>query len=122
MTAQFRFEPPAELLNLNRRRHHQERARIAKEWRSAAAYYGRQKRAGKRSHLVPCVVTVHLPVKGNRRRDPHNFIDTVKPIIDGLVDAGFWPDDTPDYVTVAEPVLEVGETHVYVVLRPREEP
>lgn len=50
------------------------------------------------------LVHVTLPVKSvNTRRDPHNFVATVKPIIDGLVHAGLWPDDTAAYVKTDEP-------------------
>lgn len=110
------FSAPDELLSMNKRRHRMEAARIAAEWRRAAGTYARQARRGRRGHLPPCTVTVHLPVKANRRRDPHNFFPTVKPIVDGLVDAGLWPDDTPEWVTTTEPVLEVGGTDVAIVL------
>ena len=51
-------------------------------------------------------VRVTIPFAQNRRRDPHNYVGTVvKWIIDGLVYAGAWPDDTPEWVTVLEPVL-----------------
>lgn len=68
----------------------------------------------------PCVVSVALPVKDKRRRDPHNYFATVKPIVDGLVDAGLWPDDTPEWVTTVEPTLVPGATSVVVTLTPRE--
>lgn len=41
-------------------------------------------------------LTVDLDVRGNRRRDPHNYHATMKPIVDRLVQAGLWPDDTPE--------------------------
>ena len=53
----------------------------------------------------PSIVEVSLPVRDNRRRDPHNYYPTVKAIVDGLVDAGLWPDDTPEFVRTVEPVL-----------------
>jgi len=43
-----------------------------------------------------------------RRRDPSNYYPPVKAIIDGLVAVMVWPDDTPEWVEVAEPVLRVG--------------
>lgn len=54
---------------------------------------------------APARVTVALPVKGNYRRDPANYYPTVKAIVDGLVLADVWPDDTPAFVEVTEPVL-----------------
>lgn len=35
------------------------------------------------------------------------YFAAVKACVDGLVDAGIWPDDTPDWVTTTEPVLNV---------------
>ena len=65
-------------------------------------------------------VTVELPFAKKARRDPHNYVGTnVKSIVDALtikVDkgtgnviwAGAWPDDTPEFVTVVEPIMGVG--------------
>lgn len=41
-------------------------------------------------------VTVCPPTK--RRLDPPNLYPTVKPLIDGLTEAGVWPDDSFDYM------------------------
>jgi Holliday junction resolvase RusA-like endonuclease len=49
-----------------------------------------------------------LPFDRAARRDPSNYLPAVKALVDGLVDAELWPDDTPDYVSVAEPILKVG--------------
>lgn len=58
---------------------------------------------------VPCVVETKFRFPTDRRRDPHNFVaPQVKAMIDELVLAGWWPDDNPLWVTVAEPVLLVG--------------
>lgn len=66
----------------------------------------------------PSLVTVTLPVSGNRRRDPHNWTPTVKAIVDGLVDAGVWPDDNSDWVATVEPVLDATATQVVVAITP----
>ena len=61
-----------------------------------------------------------MPVKSLKtRRDPHNVFATVKPIVDGLVDARFWPDDTAEWVTVLEPEFWTGGM-VLVEITPRE--
>ncbi len=39
----------------------------------------------------------------NQRRDPSNWGPTAKHIVDGLTDAGLWPDDDKHHVYVAEP-------------------
>jgi crossover junction endodeoxyribonuclease RusA len=41
----------------------------------------------------------------NRRRDVENYFATVKPCVDGIVDAGVAPDDTPEYYVSSTPVL-----------------
>lgn len=35
----------------------------------------------------------------------------VKSIVDGLVDAGLWPDDTAEWVTVADPTFTVDRSY-----------
>lgn len=71
--------------------------------------------------LPPCTVRVTIPFPVNRRRDPHNYTGTVvKAVIDGLVRAGLWPDDNPNWITVLDPELVVGST-VFVHIAPRED-
>ena len=49
-----------------------------------------------------------------------NYIGTiVKAVIDGLVDAGCWPDDTAEWVEIRQPTLQVGGDLVVVALTPR---
>jgi len=98
----FPFPPPAPLMNINERRHWSVDRAHAKAWRSAARFH--VPTAWERP-LPPSVIRCQLPVSTGRRRDPHNYFPTVKHIVDGLVDAGLWPDDTPQYVTTVEPVL-----------------
>lgn len=69
---------------------------------------------------VPCRVKVTIPFPQRRRRDPSNYIGTVvKAIVDGLVLVGVWPDDTPDWVEVVEPVLRIGGQLTEVLLEER---
>ena len=111
-------------LSLNDRIHHMRRHALEQSWQQAAyivacATLGRTPADRARP---PATVTVTLPFKKGGRRDPHNYVATVKPIIDGLVKAGVWPDDTPEFVTVAEPAFRVGRdfTDVLVHLAYRE--
>jgi hypothetical protein len=54
----------------------------------------------------PCALRFVLPFQVGRRRDPSNYVDSVvKWMVDGLVRAGVWPDDNPEYVEVLEPLL-----------------
>ena len=101
------FPPPAAVWSTNDgyRMHHMARARRVKFWRTTARLYAAQLGA-----QPPSVVKVTIPFSRRGRRDPMNYVGTVvKAVIDGLVDAELWPDDTPDYVQIVQPVLEVGE-------------
>lgn len=69
--------------------------------------------------LPPCKVQTYIPFRTNRRRDPHNYTGTVvKAAVDGLRIAGAWPDDNPDWVTVMDPVLQIGKDLI-ITLEPR---
>lgn len=116
------FHAPAERLTMNKRYHWTARARLTKVWRQAGFVAARNHLLdpagyGYRSTtmpLPPCAVRVTFGVPDNRRRDSHNTAPTVKAIIDGLVDAGFWKDDTSDYVIVVDPRFTKGDTSVIV--------
>lgn len=110
---EFSFQAPAPLLSMNDRHHWRKRAELVKAWREAA-YYGWWQPPSPRPGCR-CEVAVTLTVRDRRRRDPHNYYPTVKAIIDGLVDAGVWPDDTPEWVTTREPVLRVGSDRLVIV-------
>jgi hypothetical protein len=82
--------------NGERRMHHLERARLAREWRHAFATMAL---AEDIPRLERVVVTA-MPVLANRRSRPDvgACLPAVKAGIDGLVDAGIVPDDDPDHV------------------------
>ncbi len=106
MTAPYvwtvRFRAPDRYMSMNDRDHWRAKACRVKAWRHAAYAHA----TNARFHvLVPCTVQLTLDVPDSRRRDPHNYYPTVKAVVDGLVDAGCWPDDTPEYVTTLEPIL-----------------
>lgn len=89
--------------------HPQERHRIKDHWKQTARFHYRSVTANGSRSLPPGIVQVHIPFKAKRRRDPHNYCGTVlKAIIDGLVVAGAWPDDTPEWVGHREPILTSG--------------
>lgn len=119
------FPEPAARMNLNDRGHWRRRHRLSQAWRTAAwvaacAQLGATPAARRRP---ACLVIVVFPVADpGRRRDPSNWMPTVKPIVDGLVDAGVWPDDNADWVTVIEPRFQhrdVLDDRVLVRLAPR---
>lgn len=82
----------------NHRLHWQVKADRMKTWRDAGNIWARK---AKLSGLVPSRVVAELVLIGRRRAriDPANYQDTAKAVIDGLVDAGVWPDDSSAWVT-----------------------
>lgn len=114
----FSFPPPAKVLTENQRLHWAERARRVKAWRTDTAWYAIHHHG--RTLLGPSTVDIAIPVAPRDiRRDPANWIPTCKAAIDGLVDAGWFEDDSSEYVTVLEPTLVVGGDLVTVTVRAR---
>lgn len=105
--------PPAVPLSTNEERsigHWRTRERLM-PWKLAAWAAARNARLDLIVENDPCYVTLEIPFTTERRRDPSNYIGTiVKAVVDGLVQAKTWPDDTPDYVTIREPILIVDPT------------
>ncbi len=101
----FAFRAPGPYLNMNDRDWPPPvRWRRIKLWRTAAGQHARQVVG---FCPTPAEMWVQVDVWDSRRRDPHNLYPTVKACLDGMVDAGCWPDDTPDYVHTNEPTFRV---------------
>lgn len=120
MTISITFRQPCPLMSMNDRAHWSVRAREARQWRHATHIATRNAINTPATHigsipLSPSIVTIVLPVPDRRRRDPHNYFATIKPCVDGLVDAGLWPDDTPDWVTTTEPTLRVTTDRIVTI-------
>lgn len=103
-------------LTANKKPHWRERARLTRQTRTDAIFLARAAR-------IPDLGRIHVSliwyVADRRRRDGgENVAPTLKPMIDGLVDAGVVIDDTPDLVIRDMPVIEYrpGETP-HMVLR-----
>lgn len=118
--------PTKALLSMNDRHHWRRRASDVNAWRTAAYRYGNIERNGNQPPLPdywapPSLVVVTLDVPDRRRRDPINYTPCIKALVDGLVSARWWRDDTPEYVTTCEPVLNVckGPQWVRIELVPR---
>lgn len=112
------FQRPCPLMSMNARGHWRQRHRLTKAWRFAtwAAAVQTLGPSPADRWRPPSIVAVVLPVSRGARRDPHNYFATVKPIVDGLVDAGVWPDDTPAFVRTVEPTFEVQHTSQIVTV------
>lgn len=111
LITRFHFPAPDKVWSTNddRNLHHYTRAERIKTWKGAARIHYANARGKAGTAIPPALVRVHIPFKTDRRRDPHNYCGTVvKAIIDGLVLAGAWPDDTPEYVGHREPLLYKG--------------
>lgn len=81
--------------SLNDRMNRWAKAKVVKEWREAACWLAR---AAKIPRARKVRVILHYVPKDDRRRDPDNLVAAMKPMVDGLVDAGVVPDDTAEYV------------------------
>lgn len=100
--------------NQERSMHWTRRHSMSKLWKESTFWHARQ--AGWRG-LGPSIVTASIPFDVARRRDPHNYSGTcLKSIVDGLVLAGCWPDDTSEWVRTLEPLLTVGGVVVVEVM------
>lgn len=93
-------KPP---LSLNGRLHWAQQARIKAEVRGAAFWLAKSQRI---PALDRPTVVLHYEPKGRARRDADNLVATLKPCVDGLVDAGVISDDTPDHVDTLMPVID----------------
>lgn len=99
------------------RRGHYAHARNVKAFRHRAAWLAREARI---PSLERIAVELHYAPKDRRRRDPMNLVATLKPVEDGIVDAGVIPDDTPQYSVPTVPVIDdsTGQPgRLYVVIR-----
>jgi len=103
------FLAPADRLTMNQRHHWTVQRRLTRAWRAAARWAAvNQLGLSPSDRRRPaCMVRVTFPVFGRLRRDPHNCAPTVKAIVDGLVDADVWPDDTDRWVIVLDPVFDL---------------
>lgn len=89
------------MLNANDRLHYMAKARRVETLRQMAGWHGKawrnkQKLKAPLDHRVWCVVRLSFPRLG--RRDALNFSDLVKPLVDGLVDAGVLADDSDTHL------------------------
>lgn len=113
------FPEPARRISLNDRDHHMVRANLTADWRTAAGWAATAagRTPSERAH-PPCLIEVSFPVtRVTQRRDPSNWMPTVKAIVDGLVDAGFFPDDDSAHVKILEPTVHYATSSPRVHIR-----
>ena len=89
------YEVPPLTLNKSKSMHWAPKAKVIKELRELAFWQAR-------SHKIPPLdrvrVMIEWRVPDKRKRDVDNPVETVKPLADGLVDAGVVPDDSWQYM------------------------
>lgn len=96
------------------------KAGITSMWRQAGHAWALRNKHRFPTPPVPSNVLVIFEVTDpGRRRDPLNMAPTVKALVDGLVDAGVWPDDDSRWVTVIEPQFRKGIDRVQIEITPR---
>ena len=96
---------PAPFLNANHRHHWARKARDTKAWRTAAWAQARSERLAPRQSRAHVIVVFHR--ERRRHADVGNLAPTAKAIVDGLTDAGLWPDDSDAHLV--GPDLRTGE-------------
>lgn len=106
------FAAPTEPLSINQAHslHWAARRRRTDPWRDLAILLTRRmlQHDWKGWEPQPVTIQMTLPFRTAARRDPHNYVGTtVKAFVDGMVTGGLIPDDTPEWATILEPVLEV---------------
>ncbi len=121
----FHFPAPADRLSLNDRIHHMKRYRLNKTWKDAVATHARShaNSARIRRPLGPSRVRVDFYVAANGRRDSDNAYAGIKPVLDGLVAAGWFPDDSIEHVlpSVSFIVDKANAGRVRITVTPWEE-
>lgn len=80
----------SDVLNLNDRNHWRLKADKTRYIRELAKQTATLSHA---PHLQRALLVVEIAFPDRRRRDPHNYMATVKPIVDGLIKAKVLPDD-----------------------------
>lgn len=85
-------------MSANQRLHWASRSNLTAAWRHAAGWNARHTKV---PALGPTLVVAELHMVPRRRVriDPANYAPTAKACVDGLVDAGIWPDDSSGWVT-----------------------
>lgn len=110
----FTFNQPSIPLSLNKSNsmHWAARRRHNADWRMAirVAYIKATQDVDLAIGPVDLEFTFTFPK--NARRDPHNYIAQVKPLIDELVLLDLVPDDTAEWVTVVEPKLRIDDDNI----------
>lgn len=101
-------------INSERSTHWSKRAKDAENWREAFYWLGKQARVKFGSVNIIAEIVQKKPLA-----DCGNGLPSIKAAIDGLIDAGVLPDDSPEYVRsitmVAPRVPQPGEVEALTI-------
>jgi len=92
--SEIKIPAPCDWINSNQRLHRMQTAELTKAWREAAKNAAKTITPAKTPARV--TATIWKPHAG--RYDPGNLYPTAKAILDGLVDAGIFPDDDHKHI------------------------
>ena len=87
--------PDALWLSANDRRHWADKGKRTKALRAMGCIVARSAKVGQ---LGTTHVAAFIGYPRNSKADPANAAPTVKALIDGMTDAGVWPDDDSTFV------------------------
>lgn len=117
------FEQPSKPLSLNQAysMHWSKRRRYFQDWAINLKIAYSKLIAVEDIDVAPMNLQFTFTFNKKARRDPHNYIATVKKLIDVLVEEGLVPDDTAEWISVAEPVLRIDNDNLcYIKIEMRE--
>jgi hypothetical protein len=107
-------------VNGQRNMNHFQIASLVKEWRGLAKEAAEMALEGTERPPWPVEVEVFVMLRGKRSQDCGAAYPAVKAAIDGLVDAGVIPDDTPEYlgsIIMNSPAFGMPEDAVVLFVR-----
>jgi len=90
-----KYKTVGPFINSNQRYHRHQEAKMTKAWREAAAM--RAKGIPGFGGQVHIIAHIYKPID-TYKFDPNNLAGTTKAMVDGLVDAGLFVDDSREYV------------------------
>ena len=121
----FVLHPPDKLLNQNDRLHWAATSKIKRSWKQVAHFTAVDlKNRGLIKPIVEgqAIVTISIPVKTNRRRDGHNYSPTAKCIIDGMVTAKIFIDDSTKYLYLNDIQFHIGDQVIVTYMQSKVAP
>lgn len=116
--------PPSPLLSMNQAigMHWAKYAKRMDPWRDEIAWLAKAHRRTVQAMAKPVTVEMVIHVNPRSRYDPSNMLPNLKSAVDGMKNAGCFPDDGPAWVKTLEPIVIKDRTSraVTLTIRPAE--